>query len=250
MAHADERLQERAPSVSTKILDDIRGRLYGVKLPSGAAHHVPLFNDVGVLKGYAVVKPVGKNGKPVVASVLSPEMSPPGMKLDLEKAAQAWAKEIPGSLLEGLGILRNVLKRNPEAFSMMRRQMKSLSPSELVRNSRPAAIRPSLPGIKMGALDFPTLAPYGVGGAVAGGVGGAALGAGAAGLVGLLKRDPRMMSEFFKKWGPRAALFGAGAGIPTGAGIGVYQGARDQNPVETWFLENALPWAAENIGPK
>jgi len=250
MAHAEERLQERAPSVNTKALDALRARLYGVKLPSGAAHHVPLFNDAGVLKGYAVVKSVGKKGMPIIASVLSPEMSPPGQKLDLEKAAQAWAKEIPGSLLEGLGILRNILRKNPEAFSMMRSQLRSLSPKELIRHSGPAAVRPAVPGVKMGALDFPTLAPYGVGGGIAGGVGGAALGAGAAGLVGLLKRDPRLVAEFFKKWGPRAAMVGGGAGVPAGAGIGVYRGARAQNPVETWFLENALPWAAENVPPR
>lgn len=88
--HATDRLLERAPQIDPALLKSLRerlSRLYGVNLPDKPSH-VALHDPAGILRGYAVIKRVGKGMKPVVATVLGPEMTPPGERFFMDKAAQ------------------------------------------------------------------------------------------------------------------------------------------------------------------
>lgn len=86
--HAEDRLRERAPGVDPAVLDDIRSDLRGMKLPPGS-YHLPLHTSSGVHEGYAVIKTVDTptGNIPVLATVFSKHMDPPGRPLVLNKTA-------------------------------------------------------------------------------------------------------------------------------------------------------------------
>lgn len=76
MAHLEDRVKQRTPftpAVVPRLKKAITRGLTG-KLPSGGAHHVKLPGG-----SYAVVKNV--KGKPILATFLSGDMSPPGKDL-------------------------------------------------------------------------------------------------------------------------------------------------------------------------
>lgn len=78
-AHADDRLAERT-NLDPSVLDSLRKDLSAAAVPYGT-HHVALEDG-----SYAVLKDISRNGKKrhVVATVLSPEMSPPGTDVTRE----------------------------------------------------------------------------------------------------------------------------------------------------------------------
>lgn len=83
-AHADDRLAERT-NLDPSVLRSLRSDLNAAAIPFGT-HHVSLEDG-----SYAVLKDISKGGKKrhVVATVLSPEMSPPGTDVTREFASSS-----------------------------------------------------------------------------------------------------------------------------------------------------------------
>jgi hypothetical protein len=83
--HALEKLKERT-ELNPKVLYELRKSLKKSDIPPGT-HYVPLSEG-----GFAVVKDVGKTKKKhIVATILSAEMTPPGMDVSssLKKVSSA-----------------------------------------------------------------------------------------------------------------------------------------------------------------
>lgn len=83
--HADDRLKERTPELDSKVLEDIRSRIKGMKLPKGK-YFVTLKDKSGKKAGYAAIKTVDtkKGPMPVLATVLGKDMGPRGTPLSIK----------------------------------------------------------------------------------------------------------------------------------------------------------------------
>ena len=114
LTHPEKRLLSRT-RLNLGDLKKLRVRLAGVKnIPQGV-HHVPFG-----LEGYAVVKTVGKNHRPVVASVLARDMRPPGRDLSgllAKQASRALMFIKVAGIPELIELLRK-LKPKPKAYSL------------------------------------------------------------------------------------------------------------------------------------
>jgi len=106
--HAAQRLKERAPDLNPSILKALRKKVKGMKLPPGAAHHVPLHNKADMVRAYAVLK--GK--RPSVATVLHRGMAPPGSRLErIKESAQAQHTIVTGAPGSGKTTYVNELQK-------------------------------------------------------------------------------------------------------------------------------------------
>lgn len=95
-AHAEDRLAERT-NLDPSVLKSLRDDLNSAAIPYGN-HHVALEDG-----SYAVLKDISRKGKKrhVVATVLSPEMSPPGTDVTREFASSEKGRLAYMSLSKG-----------------------------------------------------------------------------------------------------------------------------------------------------
>jgi len=92
--HAARRLGQRT-RLPAAALARIQRRIGGAALPPGESHHVPLRDGAGHVRGFAVVRGVGRKSTPVVTTVYDEHMDPPGSDVE-HLTKKSYIRELDG----------------------------------------------------------------------------------------------------------------------------------------------------------